>query len=137
MKSKALLMSSSVAKKESLAASSRRKALKSQNPGFSLKIKAMKMPSSGSDKKKSRSIQKRRFKRSRASLKNKSSPKMVRARDATGRFVKKGKGTNGDMSQTIYMPILQGSDGKSAEAIVVKKENADKVDVTNVKIAEK
>jgi len=136
MKSKALLMSSSVAKKESLAASSRRKALKSQNPDFSFKIKAMKMPSSGSDKK-SRSIQKRRFKRSRASLKNKSSPKMVRARDATGRFVKKGKGTNGDMSQTIYMPILQGSDGKSAEAIVVKKENADKVDVTNVKIAEK
>jgi len=62
---------------------------------------------------------------------------MVRARDAEGRFVEKGKGTNGDMSQTIYMPILQGSDGKSAEAIVVKKENADKVDVPNIKIAEK
>ena len=62
---------------------------------------------------------------------------MVRARDAKGRFVKKGKGTNGDKSQTIYMPIQQASDGKSAEAIVVKKENADKVDVTNVKIAEK
>ena len=65
---------------------------------------------------------------------------MVRARDAEGRFVEKGKGTNGDMSQTIYMPILQGSDGKSAEAIVVKKEeiaNANKVDVKNVKIVEK
>ena len=47
---------------------------------------------------------------------------MVIARDAAGRFVKKG--TNGDKSQTIYMPIKQASDGKTAaaEAIVVKKE---------------
>ena len=132
MKSKALLMSSSVTKKESLAASSRRKALKSQNPGFSLKIKAMKMPSSGSDKK-ARSIRKRKFKRSSASLENKSSQKMVRARDAGGRFAKKGTNDDGK-SHTIYMPIKQAPNGKSAEAIVVKKENADKVDVTNVKI---
>ena len=44
-----------------------------------------------------------------------------------------------DRSQTIYMPIQQASNGKSAEALVVKKEktaNANKVDVTNVKIIE-
>jgi len=130
MKSKALLMSSVAKKKALVASSSRRKALKSKNPGFSLKIKAMKMPSSGSDKK-SRSIQKRRLKS--ASLENKSSQKMVRARDAGGRFAKKGTNDDGK-SQTIYMPIKQAPNGKSAEAIVVKKENADKVDVTNVKI---
>ena len=130
---------SSVAKKDALplASSSERKALKSQNPGFSLKIKAMKMPSSGSDKK-ARSIRKRKYKRSSASLENKSSQKIVRARDAGGRFSKKG--TNGDgKSQTIYMPIKQAPNpnGKSAEAIVVKKENTDKVDVSSVKIVEK
>jgi len=58
---------------------------------------------------------------------------MVRARDAGGRFAKKGTNDDGK-SQTIYMPIKQAPNGKSAEAIVVKKENADKVDVTNVKI---
>ena len=58
---------------------------------------------------------------------------MVRARDAEGRFIKKG--TNGDKSQVIYMPIQQASDGKTAEAIVVKKENNEnKVDVADVKI---
>ena len=85
---------------------------------------------------KSRSIQKRRFKRSSASMENKSSKKMARPRDAAGRFVKKG--TNRDKAQTIYMPIQQASDGKTAEAIVFKKEkNADKVDVADVKIVEK
>ena len=103
----------SVAKKEAFAAaaSSRRKTPKmsSPHPGFSLKIRAKKMPSSGVDKK-SRSIRKR------------------------VRFAKKG--TNGDdKSETIYMPIQQASNGKSAEAIVVKKEentNAE-VDVKKVK----
>ena len=65
---------------------------------------------------KSRSIQKRRFKRS---MENKSSKKMARARDAAGRFVKKG--TNVDKSQTIYMPIKQASDGKTAAAEECKK----------------
>ena len=117
MKSKALSMvMSSVAKKEAFSSQSRRKAPKmsSQNPGFSSKVKAKKMPSSGVNKK-SRSVRKR------------------------VRFAKKG--TNGDYkSQTIYMPIQQASNGKSAEAIVVKKEenaNANKVDVTDVKIVEK
>ena len=90
------------------------------------------------DLKKSRSIQKRRFKRSSATKKNKNLQIMVIARDAAGRFVKKG--TNGDKSQTIYMPIKQASDGKTAaaEAIVVKKENNEnKVDVADVKIVEK
>merc|ERR1712147_14898 len=107
------LVMSSVAKKEAFASPSRRKApnLSSRNPGFSLKIKAKKMSSSGVDKK-SKSIQ-----------------KMVR-------FAKKGKNGNGK-SQTVYMPIKQNSHGKSAEAIVVKKEgnaNANKVDVMKVKI---
>ena len=114
MKSNALpLVMSSVTKKEAFASPSRRKApkLSSRNPGFSLKIKAKKMSSSGVDKK-SKSIQ-----------------KMVR-------FAKKGKNGNGK-SQTVYMPIKQNSHGKSAEAIVVKKEgnaNANKVDVMKVKI---
>ena len=112
MKNKAIVMSS-VAKKEAFASPSRRKApkLSSRNSGFSLKIKAKKKSSSGVDKK-SKSIQKR------------------------VRFAKKGK--NGDgKSQTVYMPIKQNSHGKSAEAIVVKKEgnaNANKVDVMKVKI---
>ena len=115
MKRKALpFVMSSVAKKEAFAAaaSSKRKTPKmsSPHPGFSLKIRAKKLPSSGVDKK-SRSIRKR------------------------VRFAKKG--TNGDdKSQTIYMPIQQASNGKSAEAIVVKKEentNAE-VDVKKVKI---
>ena len=88
--------------------------MSSRNPGLSLKVKAKKMPS-GVDKK-SRSIRKK------------------------VRFSKKGK-NSADKSQTIYMPIQQASDGKSAEAIVVKKEenaNANKVDVnvTHVKIVE-
>ena len=59
----------SVARKETLASSSTNKA--SQNPGFSLKIKAKKMSSSSSGaQKKARSIQKKRgFKRSGASMK--------------------------------------------------------------------
>jgi len=114
MKSNALpFVMSSVAKKEAFAFPSKRKApkLSSRNPGFSLKIKAKKMSSSGVDKK-SKSIQKR------------------------VRFAKKGKNGNGK-SQTVYMPIKQNSHGKSAEAIVVKKEgnaNATKVDVMKVKI---
>ena len=90
LKSKASVMSS-VAKREALASSSRGKAL-SQNPGFSLKVKAMKRPSPGSNKK-SRS----RFKRSSATSENKISQKMVRTKDAPK------KDTNGDdKSQTIY-----------------------------------
>ena len=119
MKSKALpFMMSSLTKKEALASSSRKKTPKmsSQNSGFSLKIKAKKMHSSGADKK-SRSIRKR------------------------VKFAKKGT-NGGDKSQTIYMPIQQTSNtnGKSAEAIVVKKEenaNANKVNVKDVKIVEK
>ena len=117
MKSKTLpFMMSSLAKKETLVSSSRKKTPKmsSQNSGFSLKIKAKKMPSSGADKK-SRSIRKR------------------------VKFAKKGTNSD-DKSQTIYMPIQQATNGKSAEAIVVKKEeiaNANKVDVKNVKIVEK
>ena len=117
MKSKALpFVMSSIGKKEAFASSSRKKTPKmsTQNSGFSLKIKAKKMTSSGADKK-SRSIRKR------------------------VKFAKKGT-NGGDKSQTIYMPIQQASDGKSAEAIVVKKEeiaNANKVDVKNVKIVEK
>ena len=113
MKSKALpFVMSSIAKKEAFASPSKRKAPKmsSRNPGLSLKIKAKKMPS-GVDKK-SRSIRKK------------------------VRFSKKVK-NSADKSQTIYMPIQQASDGKSAEAIMVKKEknaNANKVDVRKVKI---
>ena len=106
-------------------------------PGFSLKVKAKKLSSSDA-KKKSRSIQRRGFKRSSASMENKNSQKIVRARDTKGRYTKKG--TQGDkaQTQTIYMPIKQASDGKSAEAIVVKKEkNANKVDVTDVKLEKK
>ena len=108
MKSKALpFVMSSLAKKEAFASSSRKKApnMSSQNSGFSLKIKAKKMTSSGADKK-SRSTRKR------------------------VKFAKKGT-NGGDKSQTIYMPIQQTSNGKSAEAIVVKKEenaNANKVE---------
>ena len=106
------LVMSSVPKKEAFASPSRRKApkLSSRNPGFSLKIKAKKMSSSVN--KKSKSVQ-----------------KMVR-------FAKIDKNGNGK-SQTVYMPIKQNSHGKSAEAIVVKKEgnaNANKVDVMKVKI---
>ena len=41
--------------------------------------------------------------------------------------------------QTIYMPIQQASNGKTAEAIVVKNDESakNKVDVTDVKIVEK
>ena len=41
-------------------------------------------------------------------------------------------------TQTIYMPIKQSSNGKTAEAIIIKKDEDDKgVDVKDVKILEK
>ena len=55
-----------------------------------------------------------------------------RPRDVMGRFK---KDTQGD--ETIFMPIQQASDGKTAEAIVVVQNEKDKVDVTDVKIVEK
>ena len=67
-------------------------------------------------------------------MKENGSQNVVRARDAKGRFV---KGSQGGESKIIFMPIQQATNGKTAEAIVVKKENADKVDVSNVKIVEK
>ena len=44
-----------------------------------------------------------------------------------------------EAKQTIYMPIQQASNGKTAEAIVVKNDESakHKVDVTDVKIVEK
>ena len=78
---------------------------------------------------------------------------MNRARVAQGKIVaKKQKGTKGaEKSETIYMPIQQASNGKTAEevsilrviallakAILVKNENgANKADVKDVKIVEK
>ena len=90
------------------------------------------MKKSPGGKKKVRSIQKKGF-----SLN--SSQNMVRARDSMGRSRFAKKGTKGaEKSQTIYMPIQQATDGKTAEAVVVNDEKeAHKVDVTNVKIVEK
>ena len=88
------------------------------------------------------------MKRSRSSIKSKSSTKFTR--DAKGRFAKKtrtsaNKGSStkkvevGGPQKTIYMPIQQASNGKTAEAIVIKNEESakDKADVTEVKIVEK
>ena len=88
------------------------------------------------------------MKKSRSSMKSKGSSKL--ARDASGRFVKKlptsanegsfnKKGEVGGAQKTIYMPIQQGSNGKTAEAIVIKNDETakDKADVTDVKIVEK
>ena len=49
------------------------------------------------------------------------------------------KGKVGKAQKTIYMPIQQGSNGKTAEAIVIKNEESakDKADVIDVKIVEK
>ena len=134
MKSKAQMMPS-VTKREALTSASssgtRASTMKSSNPRFSLKINAMKM-SPGEAKKKSRPIQRKRvsFKKSAAFL----SKSMIRARDAKGKFVAK-KGTKGaEKSETIYMPIQQASNGKTAEAIVVNNEKgANKADVKDVK----
>ena len=62
---------------------------------------------------------------------------LARLRDARGRFAMKGtKGA--EQAQTIYMPIQQASNGKTAEAIVVRSEKeANKAGVTDVKIVEK
>ena len=45
----------------------------------------------------------------------------------------------GGAQKTIYMPIQQASNGKTAEAIVIKNDETakDKADVTDVKIVEK
>lgn len=45
----------------------------------------------------------------------------------------------GGAQKTIYMPIQQGSNGKTAEAIVIKNDETakDNADVTDVKIVEK
>ena len=123
MKSNAL-MKSSMTKRDALASSSKRKIpqVESRNPRFSLKINAVKMSPGG--KKKLRSIQKEFSLKSRAS-------------DAKGKITPKGS-TGAEKSQTIYMPIQQDNDGKTAEAIVVNNANdkkARKVDVTDVKIA--
>ena len=84
--------------------------------------------------KKSRSIRKSSSKRS--PMKKTGSQNVVRYRDAKGRFV---KGSQSDESKIIFMPIQQASDGKTAEAIVVKNEDSakDKADVTGVMIVEK
>ena len=72
-------------------------------------------------------------------------------RDARGRFAKNlafwranvgsstKKGKVGKAQKTIYMPIQQGSNGKTAEAIVIKNDESakNKADVTDVKIVEK
>ena len=71
-------------------------------------------------------------------------------RDARGRFAKNlafwranegsstKKGEVGGAQKTIYMPI-QASNGKTAEAIVIKNDESakNKADVTDVKIVEK
>ena len=80
--------------------------------------------------------------------KSKSSSKL--ARDARGRFVKKTQTSANEGSstkkekvdgaqKTIYMPIQQASNGKTAEAIVIKNDESakNKADVTDVKIVEK
>ena len=72
------------------------------------------------------------------------------ARDARGRFAKKmpsrvmkssstKKDEVGGAQKTIYMPIQQASNGKTAEAIVIKNDETAKKnpDVTDVKIVEK
>merc|ERR1712168_1357160 len=87
-------------------------------------------------------------KRSRISMKSKGSSNL--ARDARGRFVRKTptsanegpstkKGEVGGAQKTIYMPIQQASNGKTAEAIVIKNDESakDRADVTDVKIVEK
>ena len=98
--------------------------------------------------KKSMKRSKSSMKRSRSSMKSKSSSKS--ARDARGRFVKKTqtsanegsstkKGEVGGAQKTIYMPIQQASNGKTAEAIVIKNDESakNKADVTDVKLVEK
>ena len=61
--------------------------------------------------------------------------------DVKGRFAKKTRtSVNKDSStKTIYMPIQQGSNGKTAEAIFIKNDESakNKADVTDVKIVEK
>ena len=91
---------------------------------------------------------KQSMKRSRSSIKSKSSSKLTR--DAKGRFAKKtrtsaNKGSStkkvevGGAQKTIYMPIQQASNGKTAEAIVIKNDESakNKADVTDVKLVEK
>ena len=96
-------------------------------------------------------MSKRSLKRSsstKRSIKSKSSSKVTM--DVKGRFAKKTRtSVNKDSStkkleaggaqKTIYMPIQQGSNGQTAEAIVIKNDETakDKADVTDVKIVEK
>ena len=62
---------------------------------------------------------------------------LARLRDARGRFTKKGTEV-AEKSPTIFMPIQQTSDSKTAEAIVVSNEKEEnKAGVTDVKIVEK
>ena len=131
------MKSTVVTKRDGLASASSASKMKSSNPRFSLKINAMKVSPGGATKK-SRSIQKKvSFKRSAASL-SKNSKNMIRARDPKGRFVAKEAVKGAKKSQTIFMPIQQASNGKSAEAIVVKNEKkGNMADVTDVKIVEK
>ena len=88
------------------------------------------------------------MKRSRSSMKSKSSSKL--ARDARGRFVKitptspnegstNKKTEVGGAQKTIYMRIQLTLNGETAEAIVIKNEESakNKADVTDVKIVEK
>ena len=79
-------------------------------------------------------------------MKSKGSSKL--SRDAKGRFAKNlafwraNEGSSikkgGKAQKTIYMPI-QASNGKTAEAIVIKNDESakNKADVTDVKIVEK
>ena len=57
---------------------------------------------------------------------------------ATKKMSSKRRSGESDGSKIIYMPIQQGSNGMTAEAIVVKnqKDTKKQVDVKNVKIVE-
>ena len=69
---------------------------------------------------------------------NKESSATASASDSDGSSAGSGASSASDESQTIYMPIKQSSNGKTAEAIIIKKDKADNdVDVKDVKILEK
>ena len=119
---------------------------------------------SSSAKKMSSSISMKSSKRSRSSMKSRRVSRKL-ARDAKGRFAVKRasgaknrsrsvkssrktsstkknssttKGEEGGAHKTIYMPIQQASNGKTAEAIVIKNDESskNKTDVTEVTIVE-
>ena len=128
----------SMSRNMSASVGTKRKAIKSSMKSA---ISSKQMSSGTKKRSRSSSIPKKSIKRSRSSMKSKSASGKL-ARDARGRFVEKSSTNKGKVSgaqKTIFMPIQQDSNGKTAEAIVIKNEESAKneADVTDVKIVEK